>query len=70
MNTAQKNTLNTISFIDKTLRLGINEDDTLKSSSILIYSHSAQSIYIQGDRHVAFLIKTIIKLKSNQDTDN
>jgi hypothetical protein len=65
MNIAQKNTLNTISFIDKTLRLGLNEDDTLKSSSILIYSHSSQSIYIQGDRHVGVLIKGIIKLRSN-----
>ncbi len=41
---------------------GSNEDDTLKSSSILIISHSAQSIYTQSAQHYAVLIKDI-KLK-------
>jgi hypothetical protein len=29
------------------VQLGLNEADMLKSSSILIYSHSAQNIYTQ-----------------------
>jgi len=35
------------------VQLGLNEADTVESSSILIYSHSEQSIYTQWDRHDA-----------------
>jgi hypothetical protein len=30
------------------VQFGLNEDGTLKSSSILIYSGTEQSIYVQG----------------------
>jgi len=43
--------------------LGLNEADALKSSSILIYSHSEQSICTQCDRHDAVLIKAVIKIR-------
>jgi len=33
-------------------------------SSILIYSHSEQSIFTQSDRHDAVLIKPVIKIGS------
>jgi hypothetical protein len=46
------------------VKLGLNEADTLKSSSILIYSHSEKSIYTQCDRHDAVLIKAVIKIRS------
>jgi hypothetical protein len=34
---------------------------TLKSSTILIYPHSKQSIYAWGDRHDGMVIKSEIK---------
>jgi hypothetical protein len=37
--------------------LALNEADTLKSSSILIYSCQAQSFYTQGGLHDAVVIK-------------
>jgi hypothetical protein len=39
------------------MQLGLNEADTLESSSILIYSHLTQSFYTQIKRHDAALIK-------------
>ena len=36
----------------------------LNSSSILIYSHSEQSIYTQSGRHDAVFIKAVIKIRS------
>ncbi len=39
--------------------MGLNEADTVKSSSILIYSHSAQSIYTQSWWQDAVLIKKV-----------
>ncbi len=53
--------LNDIIFV----QLVLNEADTLKFSLILIYLHAVQSIYTQGDRHDAVLIKMVIKLGSN-----
>jgi hypothetical protein len=47
------------------VQLGLNEADTLKFNSILIYSHSEPSIYTQSDRHDAVLIKAVIKIGSN-----
>jgi hypothetical protein len=44
------------------VKLGLNEADTLKSSSILIYSHSEKSIYTQCDRHDAVIM--VIKIRS------
>jgi len=41
------------------MQLCLNEADTLESSSILIYSHSEQSIYTQCDGHDAILIKAV-----------
>ncbi len=43
------------------VQLGFNEADPLKSSSILIYSHSELSIYTQSEWHDAVLIKEVIK---------
>jgi hypothetical protein len=43
------------------MQLGFNEAGTLKSSSILIYSCSEQSIYTWRDRHDAVLNKAGIK---------
>ncbi len=45
------------------MQLDLNEADTLKYSSILINSHSEQSIYTQCDRHDAILIKAAIKIR-------
>ena len=39
------------------VQLGLNETDTLESSSVLIYPHSMQSIYTQIGWHDAALIK-------------
>ncbi len=44
--------------------MGLNEANILKSSSILIYSHSEQSIHTQCDRHDGILIKAVIKMRS------
>ncbi len=41
------------------MQLGLNEADTLKSISILIYSHLTQSIYAQSELYDAVLIKEI-----------
>jgi hypothetical protein len=41
------------------VQLDLNEADKLKSSWILFYSHSAQSIYTQSEWHDAMLIKEI-----------
>ncbi len=41
------------------MQLGLNEADTLKSISILFYSHSTQSIYAQSELYDAVLIKEI-----------
>ncbi len=46
------------------MQLGLNEADTLKTSSILINSHSEQNINTQCDRHDAVLIKAVIKIRS------
>ncbi len=46
------------------MQLGLSEADTLKSTSILIYSHSEQSIYKWCDRHNVVLIKAVIKIGS------
>jgi hypothetical protein len=46
------------------VQLGFNKAGTLKSSSILIYSHSEQSICTQSDRHDAVFIKAVIKIRS------
>jgi hypothetical protein len=46
------------------VKLGLNEADTLKSSSLLIYSHSENVIYTQCDRYHAVLIKAVIKISS------
>ncbi len=45
-------------------QFSLNEVATLKSSSILIYSYSEQSIYTQCVKHDAILIKAVIKIKS------
>ena len=42
--------------------LGLNEADTLKSSSTLIYSHSLQIIHTQGEWHDDMFIK---EMKTN-----
>jgi hypothetical protein len=47
------------------MQLGLNVADTLKYSSILINSHSEQSINTQCDRHDAVLIKAAIKKGAN-----
>ncbi len=47
-----------------------NEADTLKSSSILIYSISEQSIYTQNGWHKAVLIKWEIKRVTIGCVDN
>ncbi len=39
------------------MQLGVNEAGTLKSSSILIYSHQEQSIYAQNEWYNAVVIK-------------
>ncbi len=39
------------------MQLGLNEADTPKSNSILIYSRSLQSIYTQSGWHDAVVIK-------------
>ncbi len=39
------------------VQLGLNEADTLESTSILIYSHQKQSIYTQSEWHDAMVIK-------------
>jgi hypothetical protein len=39
------------------MQLDLNEADTLKSSSKLIYSTSKQNIYAQNQRHEATIIK-------------
>ncbi len=39
------------------VQLGLNEADTLESSSLLIYSHQEQSIYTQNEWHNAMVIK-------------
>ncbi len=41
------------------MQLGLSEVDTLKSISILFYSHSTQSIYAQSELYDAVLIKEI-----------
>ncbi len=41
------------------MQLGLNEADTLKYSSILIYSHSGQSIYTRSGWQDAVLIKDV-----------
>ncbi len=41
------------------MQLGLNEAGTLKSSSILIYSHSGQSIYMRSGWQEAVLIKEV-----------
>ncbi len=46
------------------MQLGLNEVGALNSSSVLIYSHSEQSIYTQSDRHDAVFIKAVIKIRS------
>ncbi len=47
-------------FLKRAVPLALNEADTLKSSSILIYSRSGQNIYTQGD----WLDGTVIKSES------
>ena len=44
--------------------MGLNEADTLKSSSILIHSHSEQGIYTRGDQHGAEVIQSEIKRRA------
>jgi hypothetical protein len=39
------------------MQLGVNEAGTLKSSTILIYSHQEQSIYAQNEWHDAVVIE-------------
>jgi hypothetical protein len=38
-------------------QLGLNKADTLKSNSILIYSHQEQSIYTRGEWHDAMVME-------------
>jgi hypothetical protein len=38
------------------MQLGLNEADTLKSSSILIYSHQEQIVYTHSEWHDATAI--------------
>jgi hypothetical protein len=45
------------------VQLGLNEADTLKSSSILIYYWSEQCLYTQNDWHDAVVNKCEIKNK-------
>jgi hypothetical protein len=49
------------SVFQKLGQLGLNEADTLKSSSILVYSSSEQRIYIRGVPHDAVVIESEIK---------
>ncbi len=46
------------------MQLDLNKADALKSSSILIYSHSEQSIYTKSYRDIAILVKPEIKIGS------
>jgi hypothetical protein len=50
---------NCLHFFKHPVPLGLNEAGTLKSSSTLIYSHSAQSIYTQSGWQDAVLIKEV-----------
>ncbi len=52
-------------FYYSVVQMGLNEADTLKSSSTLIYSHSEQSLYSQRDWHDAMLIKGEIRRRSD-----
>jgi hypothetical protein len=45
------------------VQLGLNEADTLESTSILIYYPSEQSLYTQSDWHDAIVIKSNNKLQ-------
>ncbi len=48
------------------MQLGLNEADTLKSSSILLYSHLMQSVQTQSRWHDAALIQEMkLKVGSN-----
>ncbi len=48
------------------MHLGLNEADMLKPSSLLIYSHSMQSINTQSRWHDATIIKEMkLKVGSN-----
>jgi hypothetical protein len=40
------------------MQLGLNEADTLESSSMLMYYWSEQSLYTQSDWHDAVVIKS------------
>ncbi len=46
------------------MQLGLIVADTFESSSMLIYTHSEQSICTWWERHDAVLIKPVIKLGS------
>jgi hypothetical protein len=48
------------------MQLGLNEADTLNSSSKMIYSTSKQSIYAQNGWHKAMLIKKVRLKGGNQ----
>jgi hypothetical protein len=45
------------------MQLGLNEVDTLESSSILIYYQPEQSLFTQSDWHEAIVIKSDIKMR-------
>jgi hypothetical protein len=45
------------------MQLGLNEADTHKSSSILIYYWSEESLYTQSDWQDAMVIKGVIEMK-------
>ena len=49
--------------IESSLQLSLNEADTPKSSSMLIYSRSEQSLYTQSVWHYAALITGEIKME-------
>ncbi len=46
------------------VQLGLNDADTLKSSSILIYSNTEQSIYTQGEGMMPYMINIKLNYKS------
>ncbi len=49
---------NCLHFLKCAVPLALNDADTLKFSSILIYSRSGQNIYTEGDWHDGTVIKS------------